>query len=65
MRGCTSCVIRICHRKFKDGLARTMADVKSEICRNLDVKYLTFLTSKDDFLVAATDQPGNKIFLPI
>ena len=33
--------------------ARRMGDVKSELSRIFDVKYLTFLTSKDDFLVAA------------
>ena len=48
-----------------NGLARTMADEKSEVSRIFDVKYWTFLTSKDDFLVAATDRPGNKTFLPI
>ena len=34
-----------------------MADVKSEISTIFDVKYLTFLTSKDDFLVAAKNGP--------
>ena len=38
-----------------------MADVKSEISRILifDVKYVTFLTSKDDFLVAAKNGSYN------
>ena len=36
-----------------DALARRMADVKSKISRIFYVKHFTFLTSKDDFLVAA------------
>ena len=36
-------------QKYKDGLARRMADVKSKISRTFDVKFLTCLTSKDDF----------------
>ena len=43
--------------KYKDGLARKMADVKSEISRIFYVKYLTFLTSKDEFSVVAKTGP--------
>ena len=35
-----------------------MADVKSEISRIFGVKYLTFLTSNDDFSVAAKNGPN-------
>ena len=44
--------------KYRDGLARRMADVKSEISRIFDVKYLTFSTSKNDFLVAVKAGPN-------
>ena len=45
----------------------SMANVKSEIRRIFDVKYyltfLTFLTSKDDFLVAAKTGPPRRCAL--
>ena len=42
---------------FKDALARRIADVKNEKSRIYDVKYLMFLTSKDEFLAAAKNGP--------
>ena len=44
-------------RALLDAFARRMADVVSEISRFFYIKYLTFLTSKDDFLVAAKIGP--------
>ena len=44
-----------------NGSARRMADVESEIkSRIVYVKYLTFLTSKDYFLVAAKNGPKSR-----